>query len=219
MDMMFFILMVFYHTINIKVLSALKSITISPTFHLKKTQNISTMPTEFLHQPNQTLGVLATSAFHSKSSEVSHHELTSSSIQQSEERKHNTLVKTTIYPTSSSWNHTVFSSMNFSTVIPPCPNCRNMSVKDREFSYIMLGIGIGSTFFIFIMVLFVVILKRIHEKRRTRGENPLGTVREDDDFLRSKESIFSSSTLQLHGGLTNDGLELDCKISSFNLLI
>ena len=134
-----------------------------------------------------------------------------------------------ITPTSSSTIHstskqqlnsTLTVILSPSVVMDQCLNCNGTTKEsDRYFLFTMLGIGIGSTLFIFIVLLLVVICRRLVKQRISDRENELAYVRDGEDFLRSKESIFSSSTLQLHGGVSNDGLELDCKFFSLPFII
>eukprot|EP00795_Rhopilema_esculentum_P000975 gene975-10745_t len=98
-----------------------------------------------------------------------------------------------------------FPKVSSTVNISSCIECNNSSESDKSFLFMMLGIGIGATFFIFIVSLAVVICLRVRKSRVAEARKSS----EFDDTFMSKESIFNSSTLQLHRGLNNDGLELD----------
>ena len=98
-----------------------------------------------------------------------------------------------------------FPKVSSTVNVSSCIECNNSSESDKSFLFMMLGIGIGAVFFIFIVSLAVVICLRVRKSRVAEARKSL----ECDDTFMSKESIFNSSTLQLHRGLNNDGLELD----------
>ena len=210
MDKVYFLLTVIYQIVSVRGGSALKSITISPSNDLNWTKTSVSLATKGLHQSNQTSDFQETSANYGMTQQQ---ELISSSTPTPKNKLNSRLhhLNQSIVSSPSSGNNTVKSSFETSL----CYQCdKNASYTDsRDFSYIMLGVGIGSAFFIFSISLFVVICKKIHEKRQNQRENAMESVRayDDDNVLQSKESIFNSSTLQLHAGLSNDGLELDCK--------
>ena len=192
----------------------LKSITIYPSGPVNWSLVSTATPTKALHQAGQSTGFVETSPTYSMFTEApQQQQLLSSSIQTSENRSQSRSDFEIYYIRTSVSLSTNASA--YSTVRPsPCYDCnerKGSALQDKEFSYIMLGAGIGSAIFIFAMSLFVVVCKKVQEKRQNRGENSIESVRDSNDILRSKDSIFTSSTLQLHDGLHNDGLELDSK--------
>lgn len=200
-----FIFAVIYHLIQKSWAS--KLITAYPTFGLNKTSHWNV--TEKVPLSNRTFAIQSTSVLQTQ-------QLIKSSIKYFMDIKPSTFVNVSSYTTSQHFSSTpksVLSTINSSVITTQCHNCNEtQSGSDKEYLYIFLGIGIGSVVFIFIIVLLVTITKRIIDRWKSERRNNSIHTRDGDDFLWSKESIFSSSTLQLHGGLSNAGLELDCKI-------
>ena len=89
-----------------------------------------------------------------------------------------------------------------------CTNC--LKSTDKDFKYMMMGIGIGAAFLFFIVLFTVAVcMKRRESRKPARHYGGLSPEEAEDNFFRSKDSIFSSSTLQLRGGLNNDALEME----------
>ena len=211
MDKMYFLLTVIYQIVSVRRGSALKSTTISPSRNLNWTKTSGSLSTERLHQSNKTADLQETSTHYGK---TQWQELILSSTPNPTSEINSTFhpLRQNIVSSTSLGNYSIKSGFETS----PCYQCKESanSQGSRDFSYIMLGVGVGSAFFIFTISLFVVVCKKIYEKRQNQRDNHMESVRAyDGAVLQSKESIFTSSTLQLHTGLNNDGLELDCKAS------
>ena len=127
----------------------------------------------------------------------------------------NIVTKVTLITSSRSQEmiKTAHSSIMNSTFVPgPTPTtCSNCKIStDKDFKYMMMGIGIGAAFLFFIVLFTVAIcMKRRRSRKPARNYGGLSPEEAEDNFFRSKDSIFSSSTLQLRGGLNNDALEME----------
>ena len=200
---MFFLRAVIYQVIYARIGYAFKSITISPSRNLDWS-NSTTARTEHIYLlQNQTSDLRESSTGYGKFTRAPDKHFVSSSSREA------SITNTTI-----NMEYKAHPTLNSSVITTICSQCGGESSRldDKDFSWIMLGTGIGSAFFIFVMVLLVVIFKKLHDKRQSQVASSIGSVRgNDDDVMESKESIFTSSTLQLHAGLNNDGLELESK--------
>ena len=210
MAVMFFLRAVIYQVIYARIGYAFKSITISPSRNLDWS-NSTTARTEHIYLlQNQTSDLRESSTGYGKFTRAPDKHFVSSSIREASIKNTTINMEYKAHPTQ----HIMSSLLNSSVITTICSQCGGESSRldDKDFSWIMLGTGIGSAFFIFVMVLLFVIFKKLHDKRQSQVASSVGSVRgNDDDVMESKESIFTSSTLQLHAGLNNDGLELESK--------
>jgi len=206
--MMFFLHAIITQVIYVRIGYAFKSITISPSRNLDWSNSTTARTEHFNPQQNRRSDLRESSTGYGEFTRAPNKQLVSPSSRK--ESTENTTIHTEYitHPTQ----HIMSSLLNSSVITTICSQCSSKSntSDDNYFSWIMLGTGIGSAFFIFAMVLLVVIVKKLQDKRQSQVASSVGSVRgNDDDVMESKESIFTSSTLQLHGGLNNDGLELE----------
>eukprot|EP00794_Sanderia_malayensis_P007242 gene7242-8050_t len=119
------------------------------------------------------------------------------------------LDNSTLLISSASQSYPVSSSVSICTG-NSCDNNKT-SPKDDDFTYMIIGISVGSGGLIIVLVIVFCYLRRRNKKRliahhRRTGRKSGGI---EDEWLEIKESVFNSSTLQIGKGVCNDGLEMD----------